>query len=282
MRRILFLLIPVLFSYGTNASSYTHWDGTYFRFDSRDGGDNVINFESDGQRLFITFVEGWAAGVNDSTVLMNCRSSDICNARVIAYGRTCNLSFEYLRSGNLIYTDSCDGRLFTYSPRSGNSNERWGFSTEIDDNGVLSAIASVKNIEDEMTLQMSCKAPSDSISMKLQVNNILWRAAAYSASIGEDLKVKITIGSSIFDLPDWSIEQGNLLANMNPLATDEIFQLKEGQTVKVDLKSINVDGNSVELASTTFSLKNSKRALSSISSLCLNGSSDALELRLLD
>ncbi len=143
----------------------------------------------------------------------------------------------------------------------------WSMSEYVNNDGVPAADAQISTEFDGTKLILSCVAPSSDMVLKIQMNDVLYRAAQQSVDVlGEKLIVQLIIDDETFTLDGWDIIENNMFVQLDTLYPEEISKLKRGTDLDVVITTTDKDG--IALFDASFSLKGSGSAIKKAQNYC--------------
>ncbi|MCO5141950.1 MAG: hypothetical protein M9962_02540 [Oligoflexia bacterium] len=263
MRTLLLALTLCLAPSFSQAADYTPYDGYY----SATMGNNrraSLEMRAENQGLTATFIEGWQPWLTGATYRLSCFGY---SCRIVTH--VCTVTIDLLQNGSFNFYD-CDGiTRFYFTKRDSSGGAAWKVTQTVDPNGVLVVTAGVINKQKEASLFSQCRAPLADSSFSLKVNEVLWRAAAYSVSEGATLKILMDAHNTSHEFAELELQSGGLITSLDFLTEAQLAALQNGNTANVKLFAVGGSSETTPLGEFQFSLRGSKMALKNMQDRCM-------------
>ncbi|MCB0422327.1 MAG: hypothetical protein KDD61_15115 [Bdellovibrionales bacterium] len=268
----IFLLVSFLLALSAEATNLHSYTGNFEA--KTPNGDLNIRVDASRGSLFVRLTDGWNSKINGATYEFDCRG-DRCNAYLSELSPNCNIELALLTSGNILFATTnpniCTGR-FLFEPVGSYRSPRggaWKISQTVDRAGVLNVSAGVDGRRNGSRMEVSCRAPVDQLSLALEVEELLWKAIAYSVNIeGHQLRAVAQVDGveSVYD--NWDISIPGKLLRTGPLSGTEIYDLRSGNRILIELMTVNPQGEIQKLETLGFGLKGSSVAIEETQKRC--------------
>ena len=143
---------------------------------------------------------------------------------------------------------------------------QWTVS-ELNINGTKYYSAGISDLSSRLSLL--CSQQSSDFEMQVELNEVLWKAIAYSVKIdNETLAMDFTVGGQTWKIADWDLVPYGLTVRLSAPGADEVTALKKASVAKFDIYTLSSKGVKSEIGKLTFPLKGSSKAISNTEKNC--------------